>query len=65
MEKKPLSRLEKIKADQEKYALSPVKRKEPVKAKPGMPVPAKKRKIEISERSIEAIAKALQLMMKE
>jgi hypothetical protein len=65
LEKKPLSRLERIKADQEKFAFPPAKKTEPVKAKPGLPVPAKKRKIEISDRSIEAIAKALSLMMKE
>ena len=64
MEKKPLTRLERIKAEKEKYSL-PAVRKAPLPKKPmGGPVaiPGKKT---LSDASIDLIAKALQTLIKE
>ena len=64
MEKKPLTRLERLKAEKEKYPLAAAKKPMPVKGPAGLPVAASGKKT-LSDKSIDLIASALKTMLKE
>jgi hypothetical protein len=64
VEQKPLSRLERLKADKDRYSPSAARRKPVPEKTISAPSPASGRKT-LSDKSIDLIAKALQVMLKE